>query len=412
MVENQQAPFLRIWAGFVFLYILSVSFLTLFHFPVVGLKVQLPEFVFLGMCGFLLFHFKKINWSNFRFNRLDFCLLSYPIVLFITSFFAENFAPFLETLGISYLFINYLIIKVFLIEYKMKSKPFFFTAILCMGSIAAIFALLGMLLYLLKIPNSLIWIYENFPYFGDSIRLQGFALRPTMLANILSISTLFLFSKMWIQADRKLFHWLLLVLMMLACILTLSKGILLLTGGILFICSQRPKLSNFLKRLLQTGMFVFLAVYLFGTHFLIVDKNHPQLTAIQIAPFNTGEPIASTKAKLLLPTAYTALKQASFTMGNQHILTGVGAGNHNFYIDQLKKEGRFPKQIPNLDPHSTYFGGFAELGALGLLSIFLMIFIIGKISSKLLRRYPYDYFTVALVSCLLVMSLEAIARIF
>ncbi|MEN0050003.1 MAG: O-antigen ligase family protein [Bacteroidota bacterium] len=285
----------------------------------------------------------------------------------------------------------------------------FFKAILWLGLLAAILALIGMLLVQIQIFSPLVRVYDNYPYLGDSIRAQALTPSPTTLANILSIGIIFLISKIWIQGDRKLFYWIALILMLLACFLTLSKGVLLLAAGILFIFSRTPKLSSFLKKSFQIGMFLFAAAYLFGTHFLVVDKNHPQLAEIKAAPFNTGEVIASTKTKLFIPTAYTALKEASLTIGNRNLLAGVGAGNHNLLVGQLKTEGLFPEQIPNFDPHSTYFGGFAELGLLGVASIALIVVFISRMSFKLLKKYPSDYFTIALVSCLLVMSLEAIA---
>ncbi|MEM8525853.1 MAG: O-antigen ligase family protein [Bacteroidota bacterium] len=409
MADRQQAQFLKTWGILVFFYVVSTSFLSLFYFPIVQLKAQLPELILLGMFGFLALNFKKISWQNFRWTKLDYCLLALPIIVFFTSFFASDYGSFFEAFGLTYLFSIYLTIKLLLVNYAEKSTLFLFYSFLFLGLLAAVFALLGMLLYLLEIPTSLVWIYEHFPYFGHSARVQGFALRPTMLANILSISMLFLASKMWLQGGQKLSYWIAFLLMLLAAVLTLSKGILLFIVGLLFVLSKTSNLSSFTRRITQLGMFLCAFAYLFGTHFLVVDKAHPQLEAIQAASFNVGDPIADTETKLIIPTAYTALKQASLKMGSQHWLIGIGAGNHNQYVGQLKQKGDFPNQIPNLDPHSTYFGGFAELGILGLLAILCIVFIVGKSCVQLLKQSPKDYFTIALISCFLMMGLEAIA---
>ena len=84
-------------------------------------------------------------------------------------------------------------------------------------------------------------------------------------------------------------------------------------------------------------------------------------------------------------------------------LFGIGPGNYNQYISELKEVGLHPLNFPNWDPHSTYFGVLAENGIFGLISL---VGIFSLIIYKLLKHYPsqniYNYALASIIVGLLI----------
>lgn len=357
----------------------------------------------------LLFNFKKIPFQKFKWNNLDFALLSYLGVVFGTSIFAINFHPFLEFFGLVYLFANYFIIRLFLISIENELKDFIQKGILWMGIFAAIFGILGIFTTYFIGENTLGFIYQDYPYFGDTIRVEGFTSTPHMLASILNVSILFLLVSMFEKRSFK--HFILLFILAIAYIFTFAKIVVLLIIGVIFILikKQGKVINPFLKNGLRLFSILLFAFYMFATHFILVGKNNPNLEAIKEKAFNTGEIIGETQNSFIIPTTYTTLKQSAFYLGKKYFLTGVGSGNHAIYFHQLKDEGLFPKHIPDYDPHSTFMGSFAETGIFGFLAILFLTFSLFKMSSQLLKTKKYYNLKVALVGCLLIFFMESIS---
>ena len=116
MTKTPQNIFLKIWSILTLIYIISISFQTILTLPVVDRKIQPPEIIFLMTIIFLLFNLRKISFSKFRWNKLDIGLVIYLGVILITTFFAKNIRPYIELLGLFYLFSSYLMIRLFLIS--------------------------------------------------------------------------------------------------------------------------------------------------------------------------------------------------------------------------------------------------------------------------------------------------------
>ncbi|MDG1432671.1 MAG: O-antigen ligase family protein [Saprospiraceae bacterium] len=342
-----------------------------------------------------------------KFNNLDFALIFYLGIVLITSFFAKNFHPFLDFFGLVYLFLNYLIIRLFLISIGQDFEKIIKTGILWMGIIAAIFGIIGIATTYFFSANSLGYIYQDYPYFGDTIRVSGFTSTPHMLASILNISILVLLISMF--EKRSLRSIFVLIILSLAYIFTFAKIVVLLIIGVIFIFLKKQKINPIVKnglRVLSLSLFVF---YMFATHFILINKSHPNLVEIRNKAFNTGEIIGETQNNYIIPTTYTTLKQSAFHLGKKYWITGVGAGNHGSYFNELKAEGLFPKHIPDYDPHSTYFGSFAETGIFGFVAILYLTFVLFKMSNHLLKTKKYYNLKIATSACLLIFFMEAIS---
>ena len=409
MLKTPQNNFLKIWSSLILMYIISISFQTILELPVVGHKIQPPEIIFLLTTIFLLFNFRKIPYKKLIPNLVDIALLTYLGAVFGTAFFAKNFHPFLEFFGLVYLLVNYFIVRLFLISIENNLDVFIKKGILWMGLLSAIFGVLGIFTTYFLGENPLGFIYEDYPYFGDIIRVEGFTSTPHMLASILNVSVLFLFVSL--LEKRNLRSVILLSILLFAYIFTFAKIVVLLMIGVIFIFLKKQKnnLHPILKnslRLFSLTLFIF---YLLATHFILVDKNNPELEAIKTSAFNTGEIIGETKNSFIIPTAYATLKQSAFHLGKKYWLTGVGAGNHGIYFHELKEDGLFPKHIPDYDPHSTYVGSFAETGIFGFVAILFLTFALFRISNQLLKTEQFYNLKIALTACLLIFFMEAIS---
>lgn len=57
-------------------------------------------------------------------------------------------------------------------------------------------------------------------------------------------------------------------------------------------------------------------------------------------------------------------------------MVGIGPGNFNHEIANLKMQGNYPVQLSNYDPHSTILGALAETGLFGFLILIVMVIFI------------------------------------
>jgi hypothetical protein len=375
--------------------------------PVVDRKIQPPEIIFLMTIIFLLFNLRKISFSKFRWNKLDIGLVIYLGVILITTFFAKNIRPYIELLGLFYLFSSYLMIRLFLISINEDFEKTIKNGIIWMGIIASIFGIIGIATTYFFNTSILGYIYQDYPYFGDTIRVSGFTATPHMLASILNVSILVLLISIFEKRNFQSFF--ILLILSLAYIFTFAKIVILLIIGLIFIYLKKEKINPFIKNGLRIAALSLFVFYMFATHFILINKNNPNLSAIRSKAFNTGELIGETQNNYIIPTAYFTLKQSALYLGKEYWLTGVGAGNHGMYFHELKEEGLFPKHIPDYDPHSTYFGSFAEIGIFGLSAILYLTFVLFKMSNHLLTTKKYYNLKVATSACLLIFFMEAIS---
>ena len=407
MIKNLPTSFLKNWSILILIYIISISSQNILVLPIVVYKIQLPEIVFLLTILFLLLNNKKIVFSKLKLNMLDIALIIYLVIILLSTFFTNNLRPLLELLILSYLFLTYLTVRLFLISIENQFENFIKKGIIGLGIVAAIFGIIGLFTTWYFGSNLLGFIYQNYPYFGNTIRISGFTSTPHMLASILNVSILFLLISIFEKKNTKRF--IIILLLSFAYFFTFAKIIILLLIGVIFIFLKKQTFSSLVRnglRIISFSLFVF---YMLATHFILISKTNPNLEAIKKKAFNTGEIIGETQNNYIIPTTYTTLKQSAFHLGKKYWITGVGAGNHGSYFNELKAEGLFPKHIPDYDPHSTYFGSFAETGIFGFVAILYLTFVLFKMSNHLLKTKKYYNLKIATSACLLIFFMEAIS---
>lgn len=323
----------------------------------------------------------------------------------------------LEITGAFYLIIVYFLIRIIrLRDFVEKALSVFIYSAL----IAGIIGISGWVLFtFFKIETTLVYT-RLYPYFGEIAQVRAFSGKPNMLASILVpgiiFQTSFILRK---QNKRNIFDLIILFLLLLAMLLTVSKSIVPLIAGILFVgyFYFKPSISNKKKSLykwaLLTSIVLLTLVYTAGTHFYISDaKSHKlddmnELSYIQITPTATFQFLE--KQIGIYPTSYYLLKEAAIKSVVQTKGMGLGAGNFNRYIGNIKKEGRYPINFPDYDPHSTYSGTLAENGVSGFIILLLFFGFIWHMSVCNIKSASSSIAPIALSGSLVAIAIIAIA---
>ena len=405
--QNHPAkPLEGIVHGLIYLYILTIPFQAL-RFRLIGLSIGIPEIVFIILAPLAIIHIIRSD-QKLLFDRLDLFVLGWLIATIISAWHT-GFDSIIVTEIIKkvYLFFLYMIlkwtIKPEIIERMIK-------VIILSSLIAALTGIIGYGLGHLGIDTTLS-IIRPFPYSIENVtQAKGFTPTPNMLASIIMIGIFFQIHK--IYNNRKLYtsNILLFVTLMIGFLVTFSKTIVCLLIGITLIWyfHNKPKLSLTLQTVTKIAVAGLFIAYIFGTHFIIVEKD--QDFELLKGDYIAGPVLIETANYSIYPSQYWSLNEISFEAINQSFPWGLGPGKFNDYAHELKKNDAYPTHVPYPNPHSTYLGTLAEIGLLGLITFFGIIFFVIKFSRKILSNHAADQnmFT-SLPTVFIVIGIEAIS---
>lgn len=383
--DTQKRRLGQIEEGLAKLLIFSLCFPFLLAPPFIlrGL-VQVPEIIF-GIY-FIAFAVKKKWWGGSFGNRnlLDWGLAVYLLTMALACICKLQWACWVELIKIAYLFLLYQVLKVVLSE-KEDISPFidfFIYGALVAGSIG----ILGWLLSQFQIPNRFAFptsVY--YPYLGYVGRAIGPAQTPTMLSSILATALFLQFSRLrknngWIQ------HFIFLTILM-ALALTFSKIIALFLAMLMVLLSTG--VAGFSKKVLKILAPLMIIFFLLGTHWVLLPKgkavDHFDNTQGLYMPYPARAKIGHLE---LFETSYFLYKRAALVAGIQNLPCGAGPGNfRKFLVKNDWGDGpyaQFYKNNPG-EPHSTYFGAFAEMGAIGVIAVLILFLIVFNNGYRLIR---------------------------
>ena len=92
----------------------------------------------------------------------------------------------------------------------------------------------------------------------------------------------------------------------------------------------------------------------------------------------------------VFPANYYYLKLSAIKAFYDSPLFGVGIGNFNIFLENLKQLDIYPNSFPNWDPHSTLLGAASEQGILGLIvTSFFLIYAVFINYKKLDSQYAF-----------------------
>jgi len=387
--------------------ICSTCFQDLISLPYFGNKIQLTEILF--PFAVLFFPFSELKRIRFSKKEIIFFLLLffYLLINVISSLNSLISASIFESFGRIYLALLFLLLIVFftmIIQVRMNSivSQVFFH----MGWGLSLLSLSGYVLLYFNIENPFVYKFEEYPYLGTVYRLRGPTFTPSMLITILSCCLIFSVNGYKTLPFRKSIRNLLIGLIIIACLLTFSKTLILICWGLgIWLWNRHFRLSWFviLSSIIPVIAFLFIT-----THYVFArpgSEQYRKYIATNFVSRKVAFKIGNTDA---LETCYLLNKKIALELTGQNYFLGIGAGNFNNEIDKRKQEGNYPVNFLSYDPHSTYFGSLAENGIPGFIAMsgVLILILLGYIKLQSIKSDPFFQSIFAL---LVIFYVEAIS---
>ena len=375
-----------LWAG----YLLVLPFQRVWVLPWLGFKLQPPEVVFLGLAtaSAAMWIRGRVRW---RFAFADAAAAAWLVANLLALAWSSD--PhgrdgLLETLGAAQLVCLYVAVRVTATPQLLDrfGEWFGYSA-----AAAAAIGIAGSVASYAGLPNRLATVaLTPVPYLGHAARAQAFTAGPQMLASILLMAVpLFVAARMkqgWRRRDRAL-----VLLLVLGLGATVSKtGMCLAAALSVMWASAEPTRQGQQSRRSRARVWVAVSIWLIvtfvfslGSHVMVLrEAAVPSMSTAQLIG---GSPLASFRwrdeAWVVMPTTYLFNKQASLQAIGRSWPVGVGPAGQPAFTSGLQREGRFPRTIWLITPHSTYLGTVATLGAAGLAAL-LLILVVGIMTIK------------------------------
>ena len=319
----------KILVGLMTLYIISLGFQSLLNLPIVGHRIQIPEFVFLTIILFSIFNYKSISFS---LNKMDYIILFYLVLNIISSVWNKSeLSSYLETLGRFYLFGVYFIFKTITSNWNIsRLKDYVINNFYLLGIISSIIALIGwMIAMYTNESNLLATSYENYPYFGTIYRIRGATPTPTMFAVLLSFCAFLLTVLIIEKKSKRKINLFLLGIILISCFLTFSKTFLLIISGIALIFFHKKKLFKRYKYLEAILIFSVSLLFIVSSHFLFFKSDSDWNQKLENTPFSTNEILYKNDKVIILESFYIFSKRCAIEISKINPIIGIGPANFN-----------------------------------------------------------------------------------
>ena len=140
-----------------------------------------------------------------------------------------------------------------------------------------------------------------------------------------------------------------------------------------------------------SGFFIF--IYIFFSHFILLNKNSEKFETYTTTTFvsKNFEILFDYKDIVLIPTNYIETKKKSLELFKKNPIFGNG-----FYSYQKYKSENVPHETGK--PHSTYFGYLSEFGLIGLILIIFVFAYSAFINwKKNLKKYYLFLFSIYII---------------
>ncbi|OFW22788.1 MAG: hypothetical protein A3G21_26240 [Acidobacteria bacterium RIFCSPLOWO2_12_FULL_66_21] len=386
--DNASVAVATLWAT----YLLALPFHRVWVLPGLGLKLQPPDVVFLGLAAAsaLLWMRRGFGW---RFAILDAAAaawLATSMLAFAWSSEPRSRDGLLDTLSAAYLVGLYLAVRVTASPRLLDRFGDWFAY---SAALAAALGIAGSLASSAGFANRLATAaLTPVPYLGHAARAQAFTAGPQMLASILLMAIpLFVARRAtegWRRRDRAL-----ILLLVLGLGATFSKTAMCLVAALSVMwASAALDGQGQRSRRLRARVWMAAAIwsivaltFVLGSHVMVLRQAAvPAMTTAQLVG---GRPLASFRwrheAWVVMPTTYLFNIEASLQAIRRAWPAGVGPAGQPAFTSRLQREGRFPGTIWIITPHSTYLGTAAERGAAGLAALLLILVAAGMTINRL-----------------------------
>jgi len=382
--DSHHPPILAaLWVAFLFV----LPFHRIWTLPWLGAKLQPPELVFVGLAVFAVFSWWRggLRWHPVACDAGAAAWLVACVASTVTGQGHLRFSDaqaLTETLGSVSLVCLYGAVRLTATPDLLSRFGTWFGA---SAAMAAAFGLAGVFMAWSGAPTRLATVVITLvPYLEHAPRAQAFTAGPQMLASILLLAVpLFVASRLnegWRRRDSAV-----LLGLLLGLVATMSKTALCVVPALAVMWAVGPRrTSQPPAGLARTRVWLAAAtwclvalVFVAGSHVMLVrDAEVSRWAAGQVV---AGAPIASFEWRgerwRVMPTTYVHNKRASLLAIEESWPRGIGPAQQPAFTARLQREGRMPASMvaPYTTPHSTYLGPVAELGALGLIALVLLL---------------------------------------
>lgn len=241
---------------------------------------------------------------------------------------------------------------------------------------------------------------------------------PNMLLSFLMLGVLFCWARLLLVADHRFINSGALAVMLVALLLTFSRGVLIALACMAVIrFLSLPATSRARRRarlLLLLAVLSAISAYVFLSHIVVTPNKEAAIRELV-----RGEYIKGDRAWLnfghpdtgytFYPSIYLELKKAALLAFVDSGGLGVGGGNFNQYLSALKGEGLYPEKFQAWDPHSTYFGVLAEHGLIGFLTVCaILAFLCRKSFLRLRSQDDRNFVSIGFAGVFVAIAIEAI----
>lgn len=259
---------------------------------------------------------------------------------------------------------------------------------------------------------------KSYPYLGNVYRARALTGSPNMLLSILTLGILFCWARLLQVADHRFINSTALVVMVVALLLTFSRGVLVVLACMAVIkflslpATSRAKRSARVMLLLSflSATSAFVAV----SHVVVTPNKEAAVLELVGGGYIKGDrPLFilghTDTGYAFYPSIYIELKKAACLAFLDSRGLGIGGGNFNQYLSVLKGRGLYPEKFTVWDPHSTYFGVLAEHGLIGFLTVCgIFAFLCRKSFSSLRSPDDRHFVSIGFAGVFVAITIEAI----
>lgn len=348
------------------LYLVACGFQSILVLPFVGDKIQIPEMIFVVLLMVILRQQGLEFLQKVKRFKDQTSLWILPLLwLFIhigSLIFNQSLEGWLECIGVFYLLMVFITLLLLLSSMDFSNRiEFWFNCQLSLGWLMSITALIGYVFSWLFSSNLTAQVFFGYPYFGDVLRLQGFTTTPAMYVSIITVP---IATCLWYHRQMKGGNGLVWSALFFTAVATLSfSKSMIFIGWVWLVWIIHP--FNRKTLLIWFLAFALFLIHLFFTHFLWVSNETLLHSDFSNSPYSSDEVIWKGEHHSLLGSGYYSFKQTAWKIFRNHPWVGIGPGQYNKAVDQLKAAGQYPLHLASYDPHCSFLGALATLGLAG-----------------------------------------------
>lgn len=381
---------MRRWLLLLFLATMAIDW------PQLAFNARITDIIFVAAAIAILIHQQR--WMRPRLTFLDVAIAGY----LAGSVPAIIFSPDVRAGAIEFIREGYLVAIYVVIALAVR-QGLAVTVASGMALSGAVLATVGVIAVLAKtlfnVTAAALTPVMTLPYIGDTVRLRALTASEAMLACLLAMSVPFVAAHPLVTASRIRAAGSAVVLG-IAALLTYSHAIAGIAVSTL-IASWRSIRSRPPLRMAAAAVTVLIVVALnFAASISI--------RSIGASPFRDDTvfyyAVDSGRAEIGGVTvdyqtmSYLRLKQVAWDAFSASPLVGIGLDRFHRVTEIAHAQGRLTARYRAIDPHSTFFGRFAETGIIGGGTLIILWIAIAVACDRLRARDPDHWIALAVTA--------------